>query len=97
MLKDSGFQLPSVSLLDDPEPRIITVDDENLKMKSKLLEKKLEDFGVKGEVSAISPGPVVTTFEYRPAPGVKINSAPSALSNFLRSTLIVSGITSKSL
>ena len=73
MRKDSNFQLPSVSLLEDPEPHIITVDDENLKMKSRLLEKKLEDFGVKGEVAAISPGPVITTFEYRPAPGVKIN------------------------
>ena len=73
MRKDSGFQLPSVTLLDDPEPSLIAVDDENLKMKSKLLEKKLEDFGVKGEVSAISPGPVITTFEYRPAPGIKIN------------------------
>ena len=59
--------------MDDPEIKDITIDDENLKMKSKLLEKKLEDFGVKGEVTAVSPGPVITTFEYKPAPGVKIN------------------------
>ncbi len=73
MRKNSGFQLPPVSLLDDPEPSVFSVDDESLKMKSKLLEKKLEDFGVKGEVAAIFPGPVITTFEYKPAPGVKIN------------------------
>jgi S-DNA-T family DNA segregation ATPase FtsK/SpoIIIE len=73
MRDKSGFQLPSVNLLDDPETRSIAVDDENLKMKSKLLEKKLEDFGVKGEVTAVSPGPVITTFEYKPAPGIKIN------------------------
>lgn len=73
MKEDSGFQLPSINLLDPPDSRNITVDDENLKMKSKLLEKKLYDFGVKGEVVAVYPGPVITTFEYRPAPGIKIN------------------------
>ena len=73
MRGNSGFQLPSVKLLDDPDTRDITIDDENLKMKSKLVEKKLEDFGVRGAVTAISPGPVITTFEYKPAPGIKIN------------------------
>jgi S-DNA-T family DNA segregation ATPase FtsK/SpoIIIE len=38
-----------------------------------LLEKKLTDFGVNGQVDAVYPGPVITTFEYKPAPGVKIN------------------------
>jgi S-DNA-T family DNA segregation ATPase FtsK/SpoIIIE len=38
-----------------------------------LLEKKLNDFGVDGKVEAVSPGPVITTFEYKPAPGIKIN------------------------
>jgi S-DNA-T family DNA segregation ATPase FtsK/SpoIIIE len=42
-------------------------------MQSHLLEKKLEDFGVHGRVVEIAPGPVITTFEYEPAPGVKIN------------------------
>ncbi len=42
-------------------------------MQSKLLEKKLMDFGVSGKVTAVTPGPVITTFEYEPAPGVKIN------------------------
>jgi len=42
-------------------------------MQSKLLEKKLEDFGVAGQVAEVSPGPVITTFEYKPAPGIKIN------------------------
>lgn len=67
------FQLPSVNLLDNPQPRSSSADDENLRMQSKLLEKKLEDFGVGGHVVAITPGPVVTTFEYEPAAGVKIN------------------------
>ena len=73
----TGFQLPSVNLLDNPQSAPISANDENLRMQSKLLEKKLEDFSVKGKVVAILPGPVVTTFEYEPAPGVKINKIVS--------------------
>ncbi len=73
MRNDTDYRLPSVSLLKDPEKRPETVDDENLRMQSMMLEKKLEDFGVKGRVAAVCPGPVITTFEYKPAPGVKIN------------------------
>ncbi len=73
MRSEAGFQLPSANFLDGPDHRPVSADDENLKMQSKLLEKKLEDFGVAGQVVSVSPGPVVTTFEYEPAPGVKIN------------------------
>ncbi len=69
----AGFQLPSAAFLEEPENRSVSADDENLLMLSKLLEKKLEDFGVRGRVVAVSPGPVITTFEYEPASGVKIN------------------------
>ena len=68
-----GFHLPPFSLLEDPDPRQASTDSESLRVQSKLLEKKLEDFGVNGQVVAVSPGPVVTTYEYEPAPGVKIN------------------------
>ena len=73
MRSDSGFQLPSINLLDNFKEELSSADDENLNMQSKLLEKKLDDFNVKGKVVAVSPGPVITTFEYEPAPGVKIN------------------------
>ncbi|MGD8251098.1 MAG: DNA translocase FtsK [Desulfobacterales bacterium] len=74
MRKSSGgFLLPTVNFLDDPEDRPASISEDNLRMQSKLLEKKLEDFGVKGHVAAVTPGPVITTFEYAPAPGVKIN------------------------
>jgi DNA segregation ATPase FtsK/SpoIIIE, S-DNA-T family len=73
MRTDNGFELPSVNFLIDPEPAEIDTDRNNLEMQSKLLEKKLEDFGVTGKVVAVTPGPVITTFEYEPAPGVKIN------------------------
>ncbi len=73
MRSESGFKLPSINFLDDPDDPAIQADDENLHMQSKLLEKKLQDFGVDGKVVAVTPGPVITTFEYEPAPGVKIN------------------------
>jgi S-DNA-T family DNA segregation ATPase FtsK/SpoIIIE len=73
MHSEGEYQLPTVDLLEDPEDRPMSINDESLRMQSKLLEKKLEDFGVKGEVVAVTPGPVITTFEYAPAPGIKIN------------------------
>jgi S-DNA-T family DNA segregation ATPase FtsK/SpoIIIE len=91
MRDDSGFKLPPVTFLDDPQARPAGFDNENLKMQSKLLEKKLEDFGVNGKVTAVTPGPVITTFEYEPAPGVKINKIVNLtddLSLALRATSI---------
>ncbi len=73
MRAEAGFQLPSVNLLDESQNKATSADGKNLLMQSKLLEKKLEDFGVKGKVVTVLPGPVITTFEYEPAPGVKIN------------------------
>jgi S-DNA-T family DNA segregation ATPase FtsK/SpoIIIE len=77
MRSETGFKLPSINLLDDSKEKLSSADDENLRMQSKLLEKKLDDFSVKGKVVAISPGPVITTFEYEPAPGIKINKIVS--------------------
>ena len=77
-MKENGdFTLPSVNFLDEPEERPQSASKENLRMQSRLLEKKLEDFGVNGKVVAVTPGPVITTFEYEPAPGVKINRVVS--------------------
>ena len=73
MKNDGGYSLPSVNFLDDPKPRPQSTNESNLRAQSQLLEKKLEDFGVNGKVTAVTPGPVITTFEYEPAPGVKIN------------------------
>jgi S-DNA-T family DNA segregation ATPase FtsK/SpoIIIE len=73
MRTGKGFHLPSINFLEEPEFKLGSADDENLRMQSQLLEKKLEDFGVHGRVVEVSPGPVITTFEYEPAPGVKIN------------------------
>jgi len=69
---DTGIKLPSVDFLNDMEVQIGAVDHENLKFLSKLLEQKLDDFGVRGKVETVVPGPVITRFEFKPAPGIKI-------------------------
>ena len=73
MNDDHGFRLPSIDLLDSSESDGKSMDHESLQMHSRLLEKKLSDFDVSGKVVAVTPGPVVTMYEYKPAPGVKIN------------------------
>jgi S-DNA-T family DNA segregation ATPase FtsK/SpoIIIE len=70
---DAGFRLPSIEFLKDAEVLIDSVDHENLLFLSKLLVQKLEDFGVRGKVVTVLPGPVITRFEFEPAPGIKIN------------------------
>jgi len=67
------FTLPSLSFLQVKKQVTRKVDIEKLKEKSRLLEEKLKDFKIAGEVVEILPGPVLTTFEYRPAAGVKIS------------------------
>jgi DNA segregation ATPase FtsK/SpoIIIE, S-DNA-T family len=86
-----GFRLPSANFLDDPDTEPVSADNENLRMQSKLLTKKLEDFGVNGSVVTVTPGPVITTFEYAPAPGVKINKIVN-LSDDLALTLRATSI-----
>jgi S-DNA-T family DNA segregation ATPase FtsK/SpoIIIE len=71
------YQLPPLTLLDRHDQQDIGVDKEHYYRISEILKAKLEDFGVQGEVTGISPGPVVTTYEYAPAPGVKINKIVS--------------------
>lgn len=68
-----GFQLPPVDFLKDAPVVVDSVDHDHLREMSRLLEKKLDDFGVKGKVGTVLPGPVITRFEFEPAPGIKIN------------------------
>jgi len=65
-------ELPELSLLDDPPPRAGGYSAEALEAMSRLVELKLRDFGVEAEVVEVHPGPVITRFELRPAPGVKV-------------------------
>ena len=67
-----GYKLPPLELLDAPEHEQISIDKDTLHANSLILQKKLEDFGVEGEVVAVRPGPVITMYEFKPAPGVKV-------------------------
>jgi len=74
MRSSDGFTLPELNLLEDPpETEPMEIQRESLEMNARRLEKKLADFGVEGEVSEILPGPVITMYEFKPAPGVKIS------------------------
>jgi S-DNA-T family DNA segregation ATPase FtsK/SpoIIIE len=91
MTAGRGYRLPPLDLLEDPKVEVKPMDHESLRMQSRLLEKKLSDFGVSGKVVAVSPGPVITMYEYEPAPGVKINKVVSLaddLAMALRATSI---------
>ena len=71
--QEGEFITPPLSLLDSPPPTERRVDREALEMNARLLEKKLLDFGIDGEVKEICPGPVITMYEFAPAPGIKIS------------------------
>jgi len=68
----SGYEFPSHSLLQEPPERFGEImSQETLEQNAGLLESVLEDFGIKGEIIHVRPGPVVTLYEFEPAPGVK--------------------------
>jgi S-DNA-T family DNA segregation ATPase FtsK/SpoIIIE len=67
-----GYKLPSPELLDPPEGEQFKIDKDTLHANSLILQKKLADFGVEGEVVAVRPGPVITMYEFKPAAGVKV-------------------------
>ncbi len=70
---DGPYKLPAHDLLDDPEKDAAGISKDSLMANARLLEKKLSDFNVIGEVVEVSTGPVITMYEYQPAPGVKIS------------------------
>lgn len=67
------FHLPPISLLDSGGEKRISIDKQSLLMNSRILEKKLMDYGVEGRVVQVRPGPVITVYEFEPAPGVKVS------------------------
>ena len=66
-------QLPSLDLLDTPSDTEEGQSEEELMEQASFLEQKLREFGVEGEVVQVSPGPVITMYEFAPAAGVKVN------------------------
>ena len=83
-------KLPQVDLLDAAPARVESVTPESLEMTSRLIEKKLKDFGVEVRVVAASPGPVITRYEIEPATGVKGAQIVNLAKDLARSLSLVS-------
>ncbi|MDE1149062.1 MAG: DNA translocase FtsK [Azospirillaceae bacterium] len=88
----SEYELPPVELLQLPDPaaRNPSVNEEALRQNAQLLEGVLDDFGVKGEIGKVHPGPVVTLYELEPAPGTKSSRVIGLADDIARSMSAVS-------
>ena len=82
--------LPALELLDAAPTTVETVSDETLEYTSRLIEKKLKDFGIDASVMAAYPGPVVTRYEIEPATGVKGSQIVNLAKDLARSLSLVS-------
>jgi S-DNA-T family DNA segregation ATPase FtsK/SpoIIIE len=87
----AGFELPPLSLLESPDaaPRQ-HLSDEALEENARMLETVLDDYGVKGEIVAVRPGPVVTMYELEPAPGLKASRVIGLADDIARSMAALS-------
>jgi len=72
--EEKPYLLPGLSLLEYRPPETTAYDRELLRKNAQILESKLLDYRVKGKVVEIHPGPVITMYEFKPAPGVKIST-----------------------
>ena len=85
-----AYELPPLPLLTEPKKQIATVSKDALEQNATLLESTLEDFGVRGEIINVRPGPVVTLYELEPAPGTKSSRVISLADDIARSMSAVS-------
>ncbi|WP_331256550.1 FtsK/SpoIIIE family DNA translocase [Candidatus Bealeia paramacronuclearis] len=87
LAQDDDYQLPPLNLLTPPEKvsRVHEVSTEQLEENARLLEEVLNDFGVRGEIVKVRPGPVVTLYELEPAPGIKSSRVISLADDIARS------------
>lgn len=91
VVNNTPYIMPDTKLLSLPVEEPSLEDDDVLKQKSFLIEEKLADFGIKGRVTEVHPGPVITLFEFEPAPGVKVGKI-TALQDDLAMSLKASAI-----
>jgi S-DNA-T family DNA segregation ATPase FtsK/SpoIIIE len=87
-LPDSA--LPPLNLLDEAEVQVEVVGNDTLEFTSRLIEKKLADFGVEVKVVAAYPGPVITRYEIEPATGVKGSQVVSLMRDLARALSVAS-------
>ncbi|MGL4322533.1 MAG: DNA translocase FtsK 4TM domain-containing protein, partial [Beijerinckiaceae bacterium] len=86
-----GYELPRLTFLAEPKKSLVpTVSAESLEQNARLLESTLEDFGVRGQITAVRPGPVVTLYELEPAPGTKSSRVISLADDIARSMSAIS-------
>jgi S-DNA-T family DNA segregation ATPase FtsK/SpoIIIE len=71
--RSGPYQLPDISVFQLPPEGAHKYDRDSLIMNSRILEKKLQDFGIGGRCVTVHPGPVITMYEFEPASGVKVN------------------------
>jgi DNA segregation ATPase FtsK/SpoIIIE, S-DNA-T family len=85
------YPLPPLDLLSEPPAQKTTaVNSEALQQNARLLESVLEDFGVRGEIRKVRPGPVVTLYELEPAPGIKASRIIGLADDIARSMSAIS-------
>ncbi|WP_128516095.1 DNA translocase FtsK [Tabrizicola thermarum] len=81
-----AYELPPLSLLSAPSKvQGMQLSDEALEENARMLESVLDDYGVKGEITAVRPGPVVTMYELEPAPGLKASRVIGLADDIARS------------
>jgi DNA segregation ATPase FtsK/SpoIIIE, S-DNA-T family len=92
LVPDERYDLPPLDLLDKVpnNAAVQKINDDSLQKNARLLESVLEDFGVKGEIVQVRPGPVVTLYELEPAPGTKTSRVVGLADDVARSMSAVS-------
>ena len=91
LFEDLESPIPPLTLLDPPEEhKGQGYSEESLEHMSRMLEEKLADFGVSVEVVEVNPGPVITRFEIKPAPGVKVSKISNLAKDLARSLAVLS-------
>ena len=85
-----GFRLPSLNLFSKPKKAGREHGEESLQAMARMLEMKLLDYRVEGRVVAVQPGPVVTQFEFEPAPGTKVSRIVALQDDLARAMSAVS-------
>jgi S-DNA-T family DNA segregation ATPase FtsK/SpoIIIE len=92
LVQSDRYQLPPLDLLQEPmgSAKGNAVDEDALTANARLLESVLDDFGVRGEIVKVRPGPVVTLYELEPAPGTKTSRVISLADDIARSMSAVS-------
>ncbi len=75
--KNGQWKLPSIEFLRKPPKVESSIDERRLMQNCELLKQKFLDFGIEGDITAVRPGPVITLYEFKPGPGVKLSRIAS--------------------